>query len=305
MNRGDIKRQLLDFTTKPSHSELNQLFPLVLQPSWRTGTVPPLPCSPTTFKIIRSLFADTLLVSLQRSLQCRMRTQLTFESNSINSASLIVGLVFIVVISILAYFFSPKGENQTYVFMLAVPNLVLVFPIPSAPSVYLMRWWYTNVTGHQDGRQLLVQSEGTHAIFERQTRAKRKIMLFYIIYNKTDQGIRWRLGGSTSILLTASTLQDAANMNSRSSVWRSSLILAFASCFIMWGTSSSYSSNPMLPPCLFLFRHLLSALKPSSLHLSPFCCVSETLAACQHMATLAFEDEYFVVCTDANNPCLQ
>ncbi|CAO1603471.1 H(+)-transporting V0 sector ATPase subunit e [Xanthoria calcicola] len=30
-----------------------------------------------------------------------------------NGASLIIGLIFIVVISILAYFFSPKGENQT------------------------------------------------------------------------------------------------------------------------------------------------------------------------------------------------
>lgn len=32
-----------------------------------------------------------------------------------HSASLIIGLVFVVVASLLAYFFSPKGENQTYV----------------------------------------------------------------------------------------------------------------------------------------------------------------------------------------------
>ncbi|KAI4183337.1 MAG: hypothetical protein L6R41_005449 [Letrouitia leprolyta] len=30
-----------------------------------------------------------------------------------NGASLIIGLIFIIVISVLAYFFSPKGENQT------------------------------------------------------------------------------------------------------------------------------------------------------------------------------------------------
>ncbi|KAL8652884.1 MAG: hypothetical protein Q9210_002422 [Variospora velana] len=33
-----------------------------------------------------------------------------------NGASIIIGLVFILVLSVLAYFFSPKGENQTYVF---------------------------------------------------------------------------------------------------------------------------------------------------------------------------------------------
>lgn len=31
------------------------------------------------------------------------------------SASIIIGLVFVVVASLLAYFFAPKGENQTYV----------------------------------------------------------------------------------------------------------------------------------------------------------------------------------------------
>ena len=31
------------------------------------------------------------------------------------SASLIVGLVFVIVASLLAYFFSPKGDTQTYV----------------------------------------------------------------------------------------------------------------------------------------------------------------------------------------------
>ncbi|KAF6240997.1 hypothetical protein HO173_000790 [Letharia columbiana] len=30
-----------------------------------------------------------------------------------NGASIIIGLVFVVVASLLAYFFSPKGENQT------------------------------------------------------------------------------------------------------------------------------------------------------------------------------------------------
>ena len=32
-----------------------------------------------------------------------------------NSASIIIGLVFVIVASLLAYFFAPKGENQTYV----------------------------------------------------------------------------------------------------------------------------------------------------------------------------------------------
>lgn len=36
-------------------------------------------------------------------------------NGSICSASLIIGLVFVIVASLLAYFFSPKGENQTYV----------------------------------------------------------------------------------------------------------------------------------------------------------------------------------------------
>ena len=33
------------------------------------------------------------------------------------SASLIVGLVFVIVASLLAYFFSPKGDTQTYVML--------------------------------------------------------------------------------------------------------------------------------------------------------------------------------------------
>ena len=34
-------------------------------------------------------------------------------SLNVPRASLVIGLVFIVVASLLAYFFSPKGENQT------------------------------------------------------------------------------------------------------------------------------------------------------------------------------------------------
>ena len=49
----------------------------------------------------------------------------TKQENTTNttlpSASPIIGLIFIVVISILAYFFSPKGENQTYVFLFPLP----------------------------------------------------------------------------------------------------------------------------------------------------------------------------------------
>lgn len=51
---------------------------------------------------------------------------------SLYSASPIIGLIFIVVISILAYFFSPKGENQTYVFSLSLS--------PPQPSVYLISY---------------------------------------------------------------------------------------------------------------------------------------------------------------------
>lgn len=39
-----------------------------------------------------------------------------------NSASIIIGLVFVVVASLLAYFFAPKGENQTYVSFRLTPE---------------------------------------------------------------------------------------------------------------------------------------------------------------------------------------
>jgi len=43
--------------------------------------------------------------------------------NLSNSASIIIGLVFIIVASLLAYFFSPKGENQTYANYVSFPAL--------------------------------------------------------------------------------------------------------------------------------------------------------------------------------------
>ncbi|KAI4195452.1 MAG: hypothetical protein LQ348_002452 [Seirophora lacunosa] len=46
-----------------------------------------------------------------------------------NGASIIIGLVFILVLSILAYFFSPKGENQTYALLFAFS-----FAVPSSSS---------------------------------------------------------------------------------------------------------------------------------------------------------------------------
>lgn len=60
---------------------------------------------------------------------------------SLYSASPIIGLIFIVLISILAYFFSPKGENQTYVFSLSLfpplqpnPTICLLHLIPRIES---------------------------------------------------------------------------------------------------------------------------------------------------------------------------
>ncbi|KAI4118014.1 MAG: hypothetical protein LQ345_001850 [Seirophora villosa] len=47
-----------------------------------------------------------------------------------NGASIIIGLVFILVLSILAYFFSPKGENQTYAFLFPFS-----FAVPSSSSL--------------------------------------------------------------------------------------------------------------------------------------------------------------------------
>ena len=45
--------------------------------------------------------------------QADILTHLVFREGV--RASIIVGLVFVVVASLLAYFFAPKGENQTYV----------------------------------------------------------------------------------------------------------------------------------------------------------------------------------------------
>ena len=48
-----------------------------------------------------------------------------------HSASLIIGLVFVAIASLLAYFFSPKGENQTYV----IPAMAL-FPLAIRTSEF-------------------------------------------------------------------------------------------------------------------------------------------------------------------------
>lgn len=38
------------------------------------------------------------------------------DCRSVHSASLVIGLIFVVIACVLAHFFSPKGENQTYGF---------------------------------------------------------------------------------------------------------------------------------------------------------------------------------------------
>jgi hypothetical protein len=47
-----------------------------------------------------------------------MDTDVLTEALLENSWSIIIGLVCVVVLSVLAWFFSPKGENQTYVHLL-------------------------------------------------------------------------------------------------------------------------------------------------------------------------------------------
>ena len=95
-----------------------------------------------------------------------------------HSASLVIGLVFVVIASLLAYFFSPKGENQTYV----TPATAL-FPLAVRTSKFVDREF------------------GYRAFM-----------------------MEW-------------SRENYANSSDCHSVWRSSLILSFASCYIMWGAS--------------------------------------------------------------------
>jgi V-type H+-transporting ATPase subunit e len=48
-----------------------------------------------------------------------------------NSWSIIIGLVCVVVLCVLAWFFSPKGENQTYVHPSGSLLAVTAFPLPA------------------------------------------------------------------------------------------------------------------------------------------------------------------------------
>lgn len=52
------------------------------------------------------------------SVSCSLNKLLDLRADcrSVHSASLVIGLIFVVIACVLAYFFSPKGENQTYGF---------------------------------------------------------------------------------------------------------------------------------------------------------------------------------------------
>lgn len=101
----------------------------------------------------------------------------------LNRWSLLIGLIVIVGLSAAAYFFSPKGENQTYV---------------SSQSIKILS------TFPRTGRYL--------AYHEQSNRHPR--------YKRKPQVERNKLTGINR-------------------VWRSTLILSFASCYIMWGESPS------------------------------------------------------------------
>jgi V-type H+-transporting ATPase subunit e len=71
-------------------------------------------------------------------------TDVLTEALRENSWSIIIGLVIVVVLCVLAWFFSPKGENQTYVRpVISLPRPLLslrdrtVFKLQKRPAIYL------------------------------------------------------------------------------------------------------------------------------------------------------------------------
>jgi hypothetical protein len=110
-----------------------------------------------------------------------MDTDVLTEALRENSWSIIIGLVIVVVLCVLAWFFSPKGENQTYV----RPCHLFARPSPRATFAVAL------VIKFQEASCDLLGN-----------------------YELTSFSV--------------------------SSVWRSTLILSFASCYIMWGMSGLF-----------------------------------------------------------------
>ena len=134
--------------------------------------------------------------------------------------------MFVAVASLLAYFFAPKGENQTYV-------IASFGPFFKFHAALLLK--SLSIQAPRIAHQCL--GETHHLVLTRVPQAKdreRKISYLrvsWLIFVPGDDRI-----------------------------WRSTLILSFASCYLMWGSYTAPSSPLPLPKFHTTQAHISSCL---------------------------------------------